>query len=59
MAFTLKEFIDDLTDEMESHKEWSNKSIKFQTANRQDLEYLSIYEDGDGDICIDIGEADE
>ncbi len=49
----LKEFIRDLTEEMEGNK-WQNKTIEFDTIDRGGLSFLSVYKEGKK-IHIDIG----
>lgn len=51
----LKELIEYLTDEMECNK-WQNKTVKFGTIDRGELDFLSIYEsDHKGRVDIDVG----
>ena len=52
---TLSEFIKDLQKEL---VELGDGEIKFQTSDRQDLVWLSIY-DSKGVICLDVGDSGE
>ncbi len=53
----LKEFVECLTKEMVENK-WQNRTIEFNTIDRDRLSFLSIYESrikGRNRICLDIG----
>lgn len=52
--FTLRELIDFLTHEMVVNR-WEDKPIEFVTIERDGLALLSIYENDNGRVAIDIG----
>lgn len=54
---TLSKFIDEVKKEMEANG-WQNKPITFNTSDRDELGWLSIYETG-GIVHFDIGKSDE
>lgn len=55
---TFREFIKDITKEMEENNWDMDKEVVFNTCDDLGLYYLSIYE-RDGKICIDVGDEDE
>jgi len=50
---TLKEFVNDITAMMKNNK-WEKKTLQFNTIDRDNLEYLSIYIHNKK-VIIDIG----
>ena len=58
---TLSEFVKYLQKEMEEHKDWGDRELEFHTIDRDDLLFLSLFDDSDDDnkVIIDIGTEED
>ena len=57
---SFKEFVEDLTKELEGNPSWADKELEFITIDRGGLEFLSVYDSDDGkSVYIDIGTGED
>ena len=58
---TLSEFVKDIQKELEEHKDWGDRELEFHTIDRDDLLFLSLFDDSDDDnkVIIDIGTEED
>jgi len=58
---TLSKFIKDLQKEVEENKDWGDRELEFHTIDRDDLLFLSLFDDSNDDskVIIDIGTEED
>ena len=57
MPMTVSEFVKQITKEMEENN-WQNKPILFNTSDRSNMHWLSVYE-SEGIVHMDVGDDGE